>query len=269
MGNYILTQQDLMDELIIQINFLKNSCKIYDEGIEEEAKRIAANIRILFHETGSSKALFYQLKMEDSIYILSTASRFSPGNLLTSSCLLKILINGQNVEYRPMGDIQEYEHYFLCIEDWWNEIIFDDKHNVYTRKDIVLFIANKDGGAHIDPCLDEQYANLLKFNSLKWVNSQGKKLKNNPIYAALRQMAYEIIFSFDIFHETMQQERKLYKEEIDVRLFKNQKRFLYHKGKEIYTDVTLKQISNLQRESRNLYRRKYGQSEYFFVHKRG
>lgn len=31
------------------------------------------------------------------------------------------------------------------FNDWWNEIIFDDKKNKFTRRDIVTYVANQDG----------------------------------------------------------------------------------------------------------------------------
>jgi len=40
--------------------------------------------------------------------------------------------------------------------------------NVFTRKDIICFVANQDGGAHVDMKLDGKYAELRKLNSLGW-----------------------------------------------------------------------------------------------------
>lgn len=67
--------------------------------------------------------------------------------------------------YRPVSNT-EGRSFFLKYEDWWNEIIFDDKKNVFSRKDIVCYVANQDGGAHVDSALKESYANLTKHTSL-------------------------------------------------------------------------------------------------------
>ena len=56
------------------------------------------------------------------------------------------------------------------FEDWWNEIIFDDTKNKFTRRDIITFVANQDGGAHVDDELHEKYAMLGKMNSLGWTD---------------------------------------------------------------------------------------------------
>ena len=46
-----------------------------------------------------------------------------------------------------------------------NEIIFDDKM-FFISRDVILSVANQDGGAHVDPILNESYSNITKRNSL-------------------------------------------------------------------------------------------------------
>jgi hypothetical protein len=43
----------------------------------------------------------------------------------------------------------------------------------FSRRDIVLPIANKDGGAHVDPDLDRRYADLSRLNSMRWFANTG------------------------------------------------------------------------------------------------
>jgi hypothetical protein len=69
---------------------------------------------------------------------------------------------------------------------------FDDKKNKFTRRDIVTYVANQDGGAHVDPELDESYATLTKMNSLGWTDYNGNKPLNNPAYQAIRTIANEV-----------------------------------------------------------------------------
>ena len=61
------------------------------------------------------------------------------------------------------------------FNDWWNEINFDDKKNKFTRRDIVTYVANQDGGAHVDPELDESYATLTKMNSASGLKNRKKQ----------------------------------------------------------------------------------------------
>jgi len=50
--------------------------------------------------------------------------------------------------------------------DWNKEVIKDDKNRKLTRKDIVLFVCHKDGGAHIDENLDDQIKTKIKIGEL-------------------------------------------------------------------------------------------------------
>jgi hypothetical protein len=57
-----LKYKELEDHLKEQLDFLITSCDLYDRGKLSEAKRIAATIRILFHDTKHSRSLLGQLE---------------------------------------------------------------------------------------------------------------------------------------------------------------------------------------------------------------
>jgi len=63
------------------------------------------------------------------------------------------------------------------------------------RRDLILAVANKDGGAHVDPVLDEKYANLSRGNSLAWRyrGPRGDIPLEGPEKAAVRQIAHEVL----------------------------------------------------------------------------
>lgn len=77
-----------------------------------------------------------------------------------------------------------------------------------SRKDVVLAVSNKDGGAHIDPEFDEAYANISKRNSLGIYitgnDKQSSNPANNPIYASIRQIACEILSSIELLNLAFQ-----------------------------------------------------------------
>jgi hypothetical protein len=62
---------------------------------------------------------------------------------------------------------------------------------------LIKIAANEDGGAHVDPMLNEIYSDLAKENSLSWLaRKNGRPLKmENPHHASLRQIAYETLVS--------------------------------------------------------------------------
>jgi hypothetical protein len=64
--------ESLSSELQKQIRFLNNSSKLFDEGEEDEAVRLATTIRVLFHDTYSSTSLLKQLNIKDILNLVDT-----------------------------------------------------------------------------------------------------------------------------------------------------------------------------------------------------
>lgn len=82
------------------------------------------------------------------------------------------------------------------FDTWWGGTIFKDtKGNILTRRDLVLSLANKDGGAHVDPSLDEVYAKISRYNALGLLVGHGNiwtsvKHLERP---SVRQVAHEVL----------------------------------------------------------------------------
>jgi hypothetical protein len=75
-------------------------------------------------------------------------------------------------------------------------VIRDKNNKTFTRKDLVLNTANTDGGAHIDPNLDQAYASLSRFNSLGWKYFRRDiedDFRNSPVLPSIRQIAHEVL----------------------------------------------------------------------------
>lgn len=89
----------------------------------------------------------------------------------------------------------------VSFKNWWEEIVVKDRNGeVFTRKDLVLAVANKEGGAHVDPQLDEAFAELTRFNSLGWqVDTRGIRTPpdNSIVDASIRQIAHELLCSVE------------------------------------------------------------------------
>ena len=158
----------LLNELIESIEISSNA---YDSGYFGEAKRLATTLRILLHDTSKSTSLFKQLGIKHKLKYCATPSPYGPRNILTECQLVKVRI-GQEMAYEPILD--EFPSVFkwqrMSFDQWWNEkIIRDKKGQITTRKELILAVANQDGGAHVDPKLDEKYADLSRRNSLNWV----------------------------------------------------------------------------------------------------
>jgi hypothetical protein len=194
------TLDELKQHLKEQIMFLQSSALSYDDGFTGEAKRLAVTVRVLLHDTNGSKSLLKQLGMKE-MPLLDTSTDFDPKNRVSHSGLVIMKSSPQGQLFVPKCTLPprpgvEYPH--VCFDDWWEKlVVVDSQKNQFTRRDLVLFLANKVGGAHVDPKLDEAYVALTRQGSIGWNSiSKGKSL---PLIetASMRQIAYELLTSFE------------------------------------------------------------------------
>jgi hypothetical protein len=185
---------ELEGHLNEHIGFLKSSADAYDRGEDDESKRLAVSLRVLFHDTATSHSLLGQLG-RSSDELISTNMPHDQGNLSTHGGLVMIAASGKHTKYVAMLDDGPYKRW-LPHTEWWNEIVFvDDRKQSLSRKELILAVANQDGGAHVDPALNETYARLSRHNSLGWVVSTPSQTQPIPKSerAAIRQIAHEVL----------------------------------------------------------------------------
>ncbi len=192
------TLNELEDKLKEQFELLKILVESYDSGNTVVAKSIATSIRVLLHDTKNSKSLFGQLGLKNKNF-LDTSISNQDGNLSSFHGLMGISVGNEKSKYIPWLDgYPPIIFNFVPFDEYWNRIIFVDKNkNSFSRKDIILNIADQDGGAHVDPDIDEKFKNLARENSLGWIgnlNGISYDLEGAEL-AATRQIAHEILRS--------------------------------------------------------------------------
>jgi hypothetical protein len=195
MAKRTLTQQDLKNHLQEQIEFLKISADSFDGGFDGEAKRLAVTLRVLFHETSRSKSLIEQLELADIKFFDSAYSEI-PGNLSEYKGLIGTILSDSGAKYYAPLDDRPFPHREVSFNDWWGADVFrNNRGEVISRKKIILTSANQDGGAHVDPELDEVFYNLSRGEFLDefYSDSQVDKLILGAEKAAIRQIAHEAI----------------------------------------------------------------------------
>lgn len=204
MPAYQLSPEELLEYLREQVAFLEASAASFDDGFEGEAKRLATVIRVLLHDTRRSTPLLQQLSLKDTIRYLDTAEPINPRNLLPTPGLVVMRVeSGRGANYvaplrdRPVAHGPSAKQF----EPWWTDAVTKDSDSaLFTRRDYVLTLSNKEGGAHVDPKLNAAYAALSRNNSLGFQYfddslAEGKPLENNPALASVRQIAHEVILS--------------------------------------------------------------------------
>lgn len=75
----------------------------------------------------------------------------------------------------------------------------DQKKNLYRRKQVLKLLANQDGGAHVDPELDDDLAVMKTTDLTNWfavkLDGTTSAPDNDAVYATMRQMAFEVLQS--------------------------------------------------------------------------
>jgi hypothetical protein len=152
----------------------------------------------------NAKSLLGQLNLKTNpFYDSSSFKRYNerPWDIAVYTGLIGQCINAssQEVSYIPILDRQVEEARWIDFDTWWNMVVIkDERKNIFSRKDLVLNMADKDGGVHIDPVITEKYAAISRQNSLGWrgsMNSASYKPIPYPERAAIRQIAHEVLKS--------------------------------------------------------------------------
>lgn len=201
-----------------QLYFLISSAAAYDEGRTAEAKRLAVCLRVLLHSTGQSHALLDQTGHRERLRFLDTTGELDERNLLTQAQLVIMRfsrsIEGDVGEYLPrLGDLARNQQPALAtqvralaaggkagrrpgmhleFERWWRQDVLDDNEgHRFSRRRLVLALANEEGGAHVDPVSRADYDAVANSNSLGWTVGDGTPM-TSPVPPSVRQIAWEV-----------------------------------------------------------------------------
>ena len=117
------------------------------------AIEVAQAIRVLVH---SKRALLKQLmpdfedRQSPSIQSrLKAGRRIAPGNFAQTRGLHQdVVIMGDRIRYDRKKPTSATPRAFL--RDWWSQACWNSGANSISNEEIVLGLANKDGGAHVD-----------------------------------------------------------------------------------------------------------------------
>jgi hypothetical protein len=193
------TKNDIEQELGVQLQFLRLDCAEYDSGFEPAAKRIALALRVLLHHRGQSRALLHQLGLREGCFLDTAGSFKPPDNYAPEFKLLAIEMTFQAVRFLPLvavgSDIEREQ--MVPFDEWWTEpVLKDSKGNRFSRSDLVLHVADADGGAHVDPDFSEAYMALSRQNSIGGTYQKAGvtvPIEGKPELGSIRRIAHEVL----------------------------------------------------------------------------
>jgi hypothetical protein len=198
------SKDELESHLKEQLAFLKASAQAYDGGFKGEAKRLAVVVRILVHDTAASKSLLGQLGLK-AIPFCDTSYDYDPRKyFLSFHGLAMMMVNSSGGEYvpryavppKPRGEPLK----FVTFDQWWSKVVVVDASKTeFTRRRLVLVMADQEGGAHVDPKLDAAYAALARHNTmaLSYRFNEREGDFSGIQLASVRQIAHEILRSIE------------------------------------------------------------------------
>ncbi|MFK5689619.1 hypothetical protein ACI3EY_08120 [Ornithinimicrobium sp. LYQ92] len=183
------------------VQFLQASSASFDAGYSAEAKRLAVSLRVLLHDTKSSHSILGQLGIKKNCTFLDTAGPVDPANLISTLGL--VMLRGTSLgdgsadgKYVPLLGGGPFDFGLVPYEKWWNGPVMKVDDHSWSRWELVSSLAHKEGGAHVDPHLDDAYERMVHQNGLGWsFEDQGgtRPFTGNPVEVAVRQVAYEFL----------------------------------------------------------------------------
>lgn len=194
---------------------MRSAAKQYDSGDMAAALEMALEARAIFHDGQASASLLSQLYLKNVLFLLSSTTQYIPGQPGAYHGLLgrKNEGDGDPVELLPLSQIDpEFVNKWHGFNDWWNELVVNGNGFTLSRKDIVLMIANQEGGTHLGNQSDPGYSSLPYESQTGWkYNSrEGESVFATQLaYATMRQIAFEIAKSFEYHHKIKSYTRKV------------------------------------------------------------
>lgn len=200
-------------------NHLKNLTdltKSYDDGNAEAALGMAVSARAIFHDGIQSAALLNQLGLKNLFFLLSTTTQYIPVRrqpyygLLRNKCLAGEEPGQGTGELTPISLLDpEFVNKWHGFDDWWHELVANGDGYSLSRQDMVLMIANQAAELGNDP--DENYTGLPYDGSSGWSfnGQEGASIFEKILaYATMRQIAFEILKSFEYHNKIKSYTRK-------------------------------------------------------------
>lgn len=195
---YQLTRDDLIAHLREQVDFLRASAAGFDKGTEAEAKRLAIALRVLLHNTPDSSSVLEQLGVQQALEFVNTTPTLNP-EVVMALGLVMMMGTPNEIRYvAPLDNLSPGrqlppKHF----DAWWNDPVTRTRSgDEFSRKSYVLGLANKEGGGHVDPKLNEKYARLTRHNALGYMYTIGDGVDvplGTPAPAAVRQITHEVL----------------------------------------------------------------------------
>jgi hypothetical protein len=163
--------------LLAQYARLRDAIDGFYSGKEEQALNVAITLRVLVHETNSSKSLLSRLHQR--YWDLSIQHKsLNPRAVFSVPISLQIRGDGTRRVIRSEFDSPSYG--LVSLRQWWTDDYQPLGTTRLSKKTIILNVADKDGGAHVDPKVPDSHAALSEPPFMFGIDNGGVKLWMQP-----------------------------------------------------------------------------------------
>lgn len=187
------------------MGFLSKSAAAFDAGDHSEALRLATAVRTLTYDEGYGDSVLTQLGVKDRVQWRSFYVPFGfdvpPDTPMFGTALYGHVMGGDGHSIMPL-DLGA-EGRTVPYSEWWTVepvIQFGDGHN--TRAQLVLGLANQDGGTHVD--LKGKHLTALRSGSPTVVVEgrdveavEQRALQRNLLHVQMRAVASEVLHTIN------------------------------------------------------------------------
>lgn len=196
---------DLIRALREQRELLQNAADRYDAGSDVEAKNLALRVRVLLHDSRSSHSLLGQLSIKEVLPYLDTTNPDPPPGVLHFDAGLCTIhgVTGPDGHSRYLPALTNMDperwHPPQAFVDWWSvPVVSDNSGAPVSRSEFVLWLANEDGGAHVDPSVKGAYDQLSRSGLDTFRPEHGDDPRFKDLVApSVRQIAFELEKTFE------------------------------------------------------------------------
>ena len=166
---------------------------------------LALHVRVICHDGAQGSSLLKSLQLAKRLLFLDSAGPFDPASVVTGTTLCQLSLGGGRAYVAPSTTGHRSSWSASSFRDWWQQAVLaptvtlDSATSVRrsSRRDLTLWLANQDGGAHVDSSVDKDYDELRRATPLTLVTRRPPAQLSTPIPLALgtamRQIAHELL----------------------------------------------------------------------------
>lgn len=139
-----------------QYDLLKDALNDFYAGVDARAIDVAVRIRTLVHDSDKSAA--FLATIDPNYRALDIYHKPPVGEKVVFAIRQSIQMTGDGKSKIIRDDFKLALHELVPLERWWTEDYLKIGPVHSSKKQIVLDVANKDGGAHVDPVVPTRHA---------------------------------------------------------------------------------------------------------------